>query len=315
MRRGGDQASHRGGAPSSARAKLARKLNKSSSSLADPVGLLRVLWPREGDALARLGGTPDQCLAMVTSYMTKHNVKHTSSGWEIGAGGSDPWTSQGDPWAAARGTGPVTHNIAEDEKMSDFEKLDLISTVVNDEGKALQLIRRDNFSARMEGVVLSDAVHVPSLLAMSGDKANLLILAPSRVVKAGVCSERTQILTNKDGKTVTKYAFAAFVGTSRHSIIHPAADVRLEESMGVQVTMKAVKHLVAEDIYEDFANKDKVCSCLAKLEVGGAAHQSIPRSQGYYCDRCHPGDGHGRGDCKDQQAVQLHRCSLRSAKH
>ena len=117
----------------------------------------------------------------------------------------------------------------------------------------------------MEGVVLSDTAHVTSLLAMSGDKTNLLILAPARVVKTGVSSERTQMLVNKDGKAVTRYAFATFAGSSRHSIIHPAADVRLEESIGVQVTMKAVKDLVAENIYADFSNKDKVCACLAKF--------------------------------------------------
>ena len=264
MRRGGVN-QHRGGAAASARSKLARKLNKSAAPVTDPVGLLRLLWTREGDSLARLSGTPDQCMALVNSLIAKHHIRHTAAGWEFGANGvADPWVV-GDPWAMAKAGGVKVHQMADEDKLTDFEQLDLLSTVVNDKGEPLKLVRRDNFVTGTQGVVLSEANHVPALLAMAGDKGNLLILAPTRVVAPDIQSERTQVLTVKSGKAVPKFVYATFAGTSRHSIVHPAADIKIEESAGVSVTMKAVRSLVNDDVYSDFGVKDKVCACLARF--------------------------------------------------
>ena len=65
----------RGGAPSSVRAKIARKVAKANPSLRDALALTQLLWPMEARTLQEARGKPEDVRKVIDALITKHALK------------------------------------------------------------------------------------------------------------------------------------------------------------------------------------------------------------------------------------------------
>ena len=87
QRRGGRHGTQplrwQGGAPSSVRAKLSRKLATASPQIPQSLQLLQVLWPRESAVLSECRGTPEETAETVRTLIAKHGAVCSLSGWTL----------------------------------------------------------------------------------------------------------------------------------------------------------------------------------------------------------------------------------------
>ena len=164
----------RGGSPSSARAKIAKRLKKATSPIGDAISLVQLLWPLEAKQLTQLDQDPTRAADQVRSMALRHGCVQTAEGWVFKASGKaeapkDPWTLS-DPWAMAMTQGAagakppermetVLLDLDDGEKATRFEKKTILSKCHAGDVGLVQALRW-KLSSDTPEVVLSEAKYV-----------------------------------------------------------------------------------------------------------------------------------------------------------
>ena len=269
-------ASRRGGAPSSVRAKIARKASRADVPVPDAIQLVQLLWSREGAALHQCAGPPQAIADLLRSLATKHAAIHTSKGWALDGPKTaspapvDPWVLN-DPWAKAASTstpsGPRSFDLQEEDVATNFEKLKLITSFVTDSGQELQQCGRVDYTLGTKAVVLCQAEKAIPFIDSIGKSESVLILVntTTAAMRSRHEMKKTQLVVESPQGRRTQMAWAIVVGPTLVQAVQKAWSVKIVEAETVRVTFRLLRSVVSDEEYQMAMAKHTLAAFLGSI--------------------------------------------------
>ena len=271
-----------GGAPSSLRAKLSRRLTKHGSKVPEILQLVQTLWPRESRAFTEHRGTTQSLEDLLHAMMQKHGAVYTKDGWTLDKGAPmagklahDPWL-MADPWSVARAAGSEDHRPCDTQHALDgeslsgdkaFEQYQLVTRYVTEEGHELSQTTRAEYQTGTSAVVLVDKAKVGNLIALIDGSVSVMIIVNAWHAKLnelwGVV--KTQIVVKVKATTKALTAYAAAVGPVKLHAVQQAVKLQVIESQTVVGVIRLRKALCTEEVYEAMQKKENLVKIIGPL--------------------------------------------------
>ena len=270
----------RGGAASSARSRMAKKLQKTSPSILEPLKLLQALWPFESRTLVEAPGQAEAFARVVHNLILKHDARLVGNEWELGntAGfkktvAADPWAGGADPWSAAKApnrgsTHDGKHDFTslEGAPVSNFEEMIVKTKFLTKDRKQLKQVFRTAYEARSDALVLCEAMHLSGFLASLEDDATVMVII-NKMSKQQIehhKASKTQLLVDDQGKERIVTAHAVTWGTTSVSAVQDAWKIDVVQSEVVWGTLRVRRDLTSDDNFECALKKDSLSEFLGK---------------------------------------------------
>ena len=258
--------SNRGGAASSVRSKLSRKIQRSEAAPINVLQLIQVLWPVAAAELQAIQGQPDQAAAALTDLSRRHGAVLVGGVWQL---------SKQAPWAkATRNLDTTSHGQS---KVEEFELAKITTRFVSDDAKEIPIYPREEFNAGDAAVVLCSGKHLHSCLAGLPPEQNIMILTDS--IKNADIKElgavQTKIIVDNAGKPKAMTAWAITKGTVKIASVQKAVQIQkiVADTIWVRLTMD--KELASQADYLAFGDKGKMSLFLGSM--AGVIHISTRR--------------------------------------
>ena len=231
-------AHRRGGAASSIRSKLARKLAKADPAVPGALQLIQLLWPTESQQICELRGSPQMLADVITGLAKKHHIHYTRSGWVMEEPAIDDPLLTSDPWArassAAAKTDKKTIPIHRDDDIAptSYETSKLITRFVIEDKTELKQCARLEYVVGSDAVILCSNQHLRSFMASVGTSVHVMLLVDklSRDHITKYEAKRTQILVDNEGSTKVLNVCAISLSSQRISAIQEAWKVDITEA-------------------------------------------------------------------------------------
>ena len=281
MRRGGME-SIRGGAPSSLRARISRRLVKHGCKVPEILQLVQSLWPREARAFTEHSGSAQSLEDMLQTLIKRHGAIYTKDGWILDGGAPmqgkvahDPWLVA-DPWSASRGSTQsssgfsATQHALDDaasRETKEFEQYELVTRNVKEDGQELVQMARTEYQAGKEAVVMVVKEKVANLLALVDGTVSVMIITNAWHKKLHEAWNvvKTQIVVKAKASTKALTAYAAAAGKAKVHAVQQAVRLQVIESQTIVGTIRLRKAVCSEEIYEAVQKKENLVKIIGPL--------------------------------------------------
>ena len=279
----------RGGAPSSVRARLARKIGKSAQPLPKAIELIQQLWTVESEVLRASSGSPDQIRALVSSLAQKHGAVFSAGEWHINPQMTTPPATAGvqgcssfDLSGSGVGSGaPKSLLIKEPPKrVSEYEQLTVVSQLVGPDGASLPQLVRSEYTLGARGFVLCDSCYLGAF-AHLGEQADVMILLNGPLSKSSMWEARkaqVMVLRDEGRKVITCWIVSC--SRNKYTIVHPVAEITPVQSEAVCLSVRVIRDVVSSSTLEAMCRRDFLSvffGPLSKvLRIIGKKEQSSP---------------------------------------